>query len=55
MIAKEKFVEYANVLCNYFNWYNKLYDMGVNLESSELEALSDALYAIILDGDMDYD
>lgn len=55
MITKEKFVEYANVLRNYYNWYNKLYDMGVNIEAPELEAVADTLYEIILDGDIESD
>ena len=55
MICKEKFVKYANALRKHFNWLNKLYDLGVNIDSEPLAILEDAIYDVMLEGDMDYD
>lgn len=55
MIKKEKFVKYANALRKHFNWLNKLYDLGVNIDSEPLAIIEDAIYDVILEGNMDYD
>ena len=55
MIKKEKFVKYANALRKHFSWLNKLYDLGVNIDSEPLAIIEDAIYDIILEGNMDYD
>lgn len=55
MIKKEKFVEYANALRKHFSWLNKLYDLGVNIDSEPLAIIEDAIYDVILEGNMDYD
>lgn len=55
MICKEKFVKYANALRKHFNWLNKLYDLGVNIDSEPLAIIEDAIYDVILEGNMDYD
>lgn len=55
MIEKEKFVKYANALRKHFDWLNKLYDLGVNIDSEPLAIIEDAIYDVILEGDMDYD
>ena len=55
MIKKEKFVKYVNALRKHFNWLNKLYDLGVNIDSEPLAVIEDAIYDVILEGDMDYD
>ena len=55
MICKEKFVEYANALRKHFSWLNKLYDLGVNIDSEPLAVIEDAIYDVILEGNMDYD
>ena len=55
MIKKEKFVEYANALRKHYSWLNKLYDMGINIENEAMTCIDDALYDIMLEGDMDYD
>lgn len=55
MICKEKFVKYANALRKHFDWLNKLYDLGVNIDSESLSIIEDAIYDVILEGDMDYD
>lgn len=55
MIKKEKFVKYANALRKHFDWLNKLYDLGVNIDSEPLAIIEDAIYDIILEGDMDFD
>lgn len=55
MICKEKFVKYANALRKHFSWLNKLYDLGVNIDSEPLSIIEDAIYDVILEGNMDYD
>lgn len=55
MIKKEKFVEYANALRKHINWINKAYDLGINIETEALTCVSDALYDVMLEGDIDYD
>ena len=55
MICKEKFVKYANALRKHFDWLNKLYDLGVNIDSEPLAIIEDAIYDVILEGNMDYD
>ena len=55
MIAKEKFVEYANALRKHISWVNKAYDLGINIECEALTCIGDALYDVMLEGDMDYD
>ena len=55
MIKKEKFVEYANALRKHNNWLNKLYDMGINIENEAMTCVDDALYDVMLEGNMDYD
>ena len=55
MICKEKFVEYANALRKHNSWLNKLYDMGIVIESEALCCIADALYDVMLEGDIDYD
>ena len=55
MICKEKFVKYANALRKHFSWLNKLYDLGVNIDSEPLAIIEDAIYDVILEGNMDYD
>ena len=55
MIKKEKFVKYANALRKHFDWLNKLYDLGVNIDSEPLAIIEDAIYDVILEGNMDYD
>lgn len=55
MIKKEKFVKYANALRKHFSWLNKLYDLGVNIDSEPLTIIEDAIYDVILEGNMDYD
>lgn len=55
MIKKEKFVEYANALRKHNSWLNKLYDLGINIESEALCCIADALYDVMLEGDIDYD
>ena len=55
MIKKEKFVEYANALRKHYSWLNKLYDMGINIESEALSCITDGIYDVMLEGDMDYD
>ena len=55
MICKEKFVKYANALRKHFSWLNKLYDLGVNIDSEPLAVIEDAIYDVILEGNMDYD
>lgn len=55
MICKEKFVEYANALRKHYSWLNKLYDLGVNIESEAMETIGDAIYDVMLEGDMNYD
>lgn len=55
MICKEKFVKYANALRKHFDWLNKLYDLGVNIDSEPLSIIEDAIYDVILEGNMDYD
>lgn len=55
MICKEKFVKYANALRKHFNWLNKLYDLGVNIDSEPLAIIEDAIYDVMLEGDLDYD
>ena len=55
MICKEKFVEYANALRKHNSWLNKLYDMGINIESEAMVTIGDALYDVMLEGNMDYD
>ena len=55
MICKEKFVEYANALRKHNSWLNKLYDMGINIENEAMTCVDDALYDVMLEGDMDYD
>ena len=55
MIEKEKFVKYVNALRKHFSWLNKLYDLGVNINSESLAVIEDAIYDVILEGNMDYD
>jgi hypothetical protein len=55
MICKEKFVKYANALRKHFSWLNKLYDLGVNIDSEPLAIIEDAIYDVILEGNMGYD
>lgn len=55
MIVKEKFVEYANALRKHISQINKAYDLGINIESEALTCIGDALYDVMLEGDMDYD
>jgi hypothetical protein len=55
MIKKEKFVEYANALRKHNSWLNKLYDLGINIETEALSCIADALYDVMLEGNMDYD
>ena len=55
MICKEKFVEYANALRKHYSWLNKLYDMGINIENEAMTCIDDALYDVMLEGNMDYD
>ena len=55
MIKKEKFVEYANALRKHYSWLNKLYDLGVNIDSEPLAIIEDAIYDVILEGNTDYD
>lgn len=55
MICKEKFVEYANALRKHYSWLNMLYDMGINIESEAMATIGDALYDVMLEGNMDYD
>lgn len=55
MIKKEKFVEYANALRKHYSWLNKLYDMGINIESEAMSCIIDGIYDVMLEGDMDYD
>lgn len=55
MITKEKFVKYAETLRNHFDWLNKLYDLGVNIDSEPLSIIEDVIYDVILEGDLDYD
>ena len=55
MICKEKFMEYANALRKHYSWLNKLYDLGVNIESEAMETIGDAIYDVMLEGDMNYD
>ena len=55
MVKKEKFVEYVNALCKHNSWVNKLYDLGIVIESEALSCITDALYDVMLEGDIDYD
>ena len=55
MIKKEKFVEYANALRKHNSWLKKLYDMGINIENEAMTCVDDALYDVMLEGNMDYD
>jgi hypothetical protein len=55
MIKKEKFVEYANALRKHNSWLNKSYDLGIKIESEALSCIADALYDVMLEGDIDYD
>ena len=55
MICKEKFVKYANALRKHYSWLNKLYDLGVNIDSEPLASIEDAIYDVILEGNTDYD
>ena len=55
MVKKEKFVEYVNALRKHNSWVNKLYDLGIVIESEALSCIADALYDVILEGDIDYD
>ena len=55
MIKKEKFVEYVNALRKHNSWVNKLYDLGIVIESEALSCIADALYDVILECDIDYD
>lgn len=55
MICKEKFVKYTNALRKHFSWLNRLYDLGVNIDSEPLAIIEDAIYDVILEGNMDYD
>lgn len=55
MIAKEKFVEYVSILRKWYNWINKLDDLGIAFQANEPEDLADLAYDVILEGDMDYD
>lgn len=55
MIKKEKFVEYTNALRKHNSWLNKLYDMGINIENEVMTYVDDALYDVMLEGNMDYD
>ena len=55
MIKKEKFVKYVNALRKHFSWLNKLYDLGVNIDSESLAIIEDVIYDVILEGNMDYD
>ena len=55
MVKKEKFVEYVNALRKHNSWVNKLYDLGIVIESEALSCIADVLYDVILKGDIDYD
>ena len=55
MIKKERFVKYANALRKHYSWLNMLYDMGINIESEAMSTIGDALYDVMLEGNMDYD
>ena len=55
MDKKEKFIEYVNALRKHNSWVNKLYDLGIVIESEALSCIADALYDVILEGDIDYD
>lgn len=55
MIKKERFVKYANALRKHFDWLNKLYDLGINIDSESLSIIEDAIYDVILEGNTDYD
>ena len=55
MITKEKFVKYAEALRKHFDWLNKLYDLGVNIDSEPLSIIEDAIYEVMLEGDLGYD
>lgn len=55
MVKKEKFVEYVNALRKHNSWVNKLYDLGIVIESEALSCIVDALYDVILEDDIDYD
>ena len=55
MIAKEKFVKYAEALRRHFDWLNKLYDLGVNIDSVPLAIIEDAIYDVMVEGDLEYD
>lgn len=55
MIKKEKFVEYANALRKHTDWINKVYELGINIETEPLTCIGDALYDVMLESNMDYD
>lgn len=55
MIAKEKFVEYVNVLRRWYSWVNKLDNLGIAFQADEPEILADLVYDFILEDDMDCD
>ena len=54
-MTREKFCELAYILADYSSWERKLYECGMNLDDTPANAMANAIYALMCDGNPDWD